>query len=102
MKTADKIRWLAFAALWACAMLLPSGWVWTVPVAAALAELGVTAWDTPDVVDRSMITSLSFWGLILALSIVELMLVDAPAVARFVAFVGAGVLPLNTDPPRRA
>lgn len=102
MKTADKIRWLAFAVLWACAMLLPSGWVWTVPVAAALAELGVTAWDTPHVVDRSMITSYSFWGIVLALCVVELMLVDAPAVARIVALVGAGVLPLNADPPRRA
>lgn len=102
MKTADKIRWLAFAALWACALLLPPGWVWTVPVAAALAELGVTAWDTPDAVDRSTITSLSFWGIVVALCDVELMLVDAPAVARIVAFVGAGVLPLNADPPRRA
>ena len=102
MKTADKIRWLAFAALWACAMLLPSGWVWTVPVAAALAELGVTAWDTPDVVNRSTITSLSFWGIVVALCVVELELCMAPVWASLVAFVGAGVLPLNADPPRRA
>lgn len=102
MKTADKIRWLAFAALWACALLLPSGWVWTVPVAAALAELGVTAWDTPDVVNGSMITSHSVSGIVDALCVVELMLCGAPTVARFVALLGAGVLPLNTDPPRRA
>lgn len=102
MKTADKIRWLAFAALWACAMLLPSGWVWTVPVAAALAELGVTAWDTPDAVNRSIIASYAASGLIAALCVVELMLCDAPAVARIVAIIYAGVLPLNADPPRRA
>ena len=102
MKTADKIRWLAFAALWACAMLLPSGWVWTVPVAAALAELGVTAWDTPDVVNRSIIASYAAFGLIAALCVVELELCMAPVWAGLVAFVGAGVLPLNTDPPRRA
>lgn len=102
MKTADKIRWLAFAALWACALLLPSGWVWTVPVAAALAELGVTAWDTPHVVDGTIIASYAAFGLIVALCVVELMLCDAPAVARIVAIIYAGVLPLNADPPRRA
>ena len=102
MKTADKIRWLAFAALWTCAMLLPSGWVWTVPVAAALAELGITAWECPDTVDRSTNTTHSVLALVSALCVVELMLCDAPAVARIVAIIYAGVLPLNADPPRRA
>ena len=102
MKTADKIRWLAFAALWACAMLLPPGWVWTVPVAAALAELGVTAWECPDVVDGSTITSHSCLGIVGALCVVDLMLVGVPAVARIVALVSTAVLPLNADPPRRA
>lgn len=102
MKAADIFRWLAFAALFACVMLLPSGWVWTVPIAAAVAELAVTAWEDPELPDASLVATCAFSSLTMALCVVLLVLYDAPSLARFVAFVGAGVLPLNIEPPRRA